>query len=545
MPRKRSAIGVRTPAARRMAARAARGQSSRTLENPQQSQARLQEATILTGCFQNEEVFISRIPLIHDDKHSPLHFKRLQFPIRVSFAMSINKAQGQSLKIAGIDLEQPCFSHGQLRYDGLRRGGGELKRDRRRENGGDNRYGKWAPGVWPYGLTGKTVTRRISLVTDNEGKLLLDQRQRTYRPKDKTICWDCGKPGHIRANCKEANISRPYRARLDKRCDDVPGKIIIVSRLQRGSNELATEGLVNGVPCRMVIDSGTNVTLLRVDLAQRMGSISKRIPVSNELVLQTATGEQAKFHGTVVLKFQIGNNLFSHLGYLADIKDDCLIGLDVLRKLWIQHRLPKECTQDCGRRDSLSGYMESECILEVRLTTSHGVPQLLNMEENGQGIGQKELRLARTLLNWIQKKKPKRLLCQYEDVFATSPNDVGRTNVTQHRIDKAGATPVKQLPRRLPMTIRDEVDKLIEDIAEQDVVEPLSSPWASTVVLVKKKDGSIRFCMDYRHLSDLTKKNSYPLPLIDATFDTLSGSQWFSTLDLKSGYWKINIHPED
>ncbi|UYV70161.1 hypothetical protein LAZ67_7002036 [Cordylochernes scorpioides] len=69
------------------------------------------EATILTGCFQNEEVFIPRIPLIHDDKHSPLHFKRLQFPIRVSFAMSINKAQGQSLKITGIDLEQPCFSH--------------------------------------------------------------------------------------------------------------------------------------------------------------------------------------------------------------------------------------------------------------------------------------------------------------------------------------------------------------------------------------------------------------------------------------------------
>ncbi|UYV76647.1 hypothetical protein LAZ67_14001572 [Cordylochernes scorpioides] len=72
------------------------------------------EATILTGCFQNEEVFIPRIPQIHDDKHSPLHFKRLRFPIQVSFAMSINKAQGHSLKIAGIDLGQPCFSHGQL-----------------------------------------------------------------------------------------------------------------------------------------------------------------------------------------------------------------------------------------------------------------------------------------------------------------------------------------------------------------------------------------------------------------------------------------------
>ncbi|UYV65486.1 hypothetical protein LAZ67_3004489 [Cordylochernes scorpioides] len=82
------------------------------------------EATILTGCFQNEEVFIPRIPLIHEDKHSSLHFKRLQFPIRVSFAMSINKAQGQSLKMAGIDLEQPSFSHGQLYVAGSRVGSG-------------------------------------------------------------------------------------------------------------------------------------------------------------------------------------------------------------------------------------------------------------------------------------------------------------------------------------------------------------------------------------------------------------------------------------
>ncbi|UYV73830.1 hypothetical protein LAZ67_11001045 [Cordylochernes scorpioides] len=64
------------------------------------------------------------IPLIHDDKHSPLHFKRLQFPIQVSLAISIKKAQGQSLKIAGIDLEQPCFSHRQLYVDCSRVGSG-------------------------------------------------------------------------------------------------------------------------------------------------------------------------------------------------------------------------------------------------------------------------------------------------------------------------------------------------------------------------------------------------------------------------------------
>ncbi|XP_065672162.1 uncharacterized protein LOC136089986 [Hydra vulgaris] len=72
------------------------------------------EATILAGCAKGEDVFIPRIPLIHDDKNSPLHFKRLQFPVRVSFAMTINKSQGQSLQVVGINLEKPCFSHGQL-----------------------------------------------------------------------------------------------------------------------------------------------------------------------------------------------------------------------------------------------------------------------------------------------------------------------------------------------------------------------------------------------------------------------------------------------
>ncbi|CAM4834521.1 unnamed protein product [Rotaria magnacalcarata] len=70
------------------------------------------EATILTGCAKGEDVFIPRIPMVPNDM--PLQFKRLQFPVRLAFAMSINKAQGQSLKVAGINLGAPCFSHGQL-----------------------------------------------------------------------------------------------------------------------------------------------------------------------------------------------------------------------------------------------------------------------------------------------------------------------------------------------------------------------------------------------------------------------------------------------
>ncbi|GFY21178.1 retrovirus-related Pol polyprotein from transposon opus [Trichonephila clavipes] len=78
-----------------------------------------------------------------------------------------------------------------------------------------------------------------------------------------------------------------------------------------------------------------------------------------------------------------------------------------------------------------------------------------------------------------------------------------------------------------------------------DVIESSSSPWAPPIVLVRKKDGSTRFCVDYRWLNDVTKNDSYPLPRIDDTLDTIAGNTWFSTLDLKSGYWQVEIYPDD
>ncbi|GFS94053.1 hypothetical protein TNCV_1810741 [Trichonephila clavipes] len=129
--------------------------------------------------------------------------------------------------------------------------------------------------------------------------------------------------------------------------------------------------------------------------------------------------------------------------------------------------------------------------------------------------------------------------------LSRNSSDIGHTTVTQHRIDTADHPPIKQHPRRLPFAKQEEVGTLLREMQENDIIEPSSSPWASPIVLVRKKDGSTRFCVDYRKLNDVTKKDSYPLPRIDDTLDTLSGHKWFSTLDLKSGYWQVEIHPED
>ena len=133
-----------------------------------------------------------------------------------------------------------------------------------------------------------------------------------------------------------------------------------------------------------------------------------------------------------------------------------------------------------------------------------------------------------------QQEQLWQLLLSFRDSFAMREDEVGQTHLALHKIDTGEARPIKSRPRRLPLARQEVCDQAVEDMLQAGVIEPCDSPWASAVVLLPKKDNTWRLCPDYRPVNGVTKKDSYPLPRIDESLDLVSGSSWFSALDLRS-----------
>ncbi len=114
---------------------------------------------------------------------------------------------------------------------------------------------------------------------------------------------------------------------------------------------------------------------------------------------------------------------------------------------------------------------------------------------------------------------------------------IGRTGVVQHHIHTGRAPPKRQPARRIPFHDREELNAIIEDLLNQEIVRPSTSPYAAPVTLVKKKDGSLRLCIYYRDLNAQTIKDAFPLPRMDEIRTQLDGKKYFATLDLASSYW--------
>ena len=133
---------------------------------------------------------------------------------------------------------------------------------------------------------------------------------------------------------------------------------------------------------------------------------------------------------------------------------------------------------------------------------------------------------------------------KHADLWATG-SATGRTNVVTHRVDTADAQPIKCRPARHSAAQEQAIEKYIEHMIAADVIVKSKSAWGSRIVLVPKKDGGERMCIDYRPVNAVTQKDVYPLPRTSEVLDTLGKAKYFSKLDLKAGYWQIAMEPSD
>ncbi|XP_018014769.1 uncharacterized protein LOC108671710, partial [Hyalella azteca] len=169
------------------------------------------------------------------------------------------------------------------------------------------------------------------------------------------------------------------------------------------------------------------------------------------------------------------------------------------------------------------------------------LPSDQTAQPNGIDIEELKSQVNIAVLNSDQQSQVFSMLCKFGSVFSGGDTDIGLACVTEHNIKLTNDTPIFQRPRRFPPPIADEIERQCHELNSLDIIEPSNSPWSSPVVPVRKKDGSIRMCIDYRQLNRVTVPDKFPVPNLADSIFGLHGTKFFTRLDLVRGYYQIPI----
>ena len=190
-------------------------------------------------------------------------------------------------------------------------------------------------------------------------------------------------------------------------------------------------------------------------------------------------------------------------------------------------------------KGKLIGIVERVNVVNV-VANSHVVSKLADINTKlAKDMVKVDSKLPEKQLNKIHK-----LISEYDHIFSKDKNDLGYYNESEFKIETGNEKPVKSKAYRVPFAQQANIDNMVDEMLENRIITKCQSAWSSPVVIVKKKDGTDRFCVDYRKLNGITVKDVYPVPLIGETLDALRGCSYFTTLDLASGYWQMALDEE-
>ncbi|KRZ65375.1 Retrovirus-related Pol polyprotein from transposon, partial [Trichinella papuae] len=361
----------------------------------------------------------------------------------------------------------------------------------------------------------------------------LPQRRRRPEKRGNRRCWTCGGLGHISREC-QASSRDEHASKASTTDRTFP---VVVIRLPEIETPIV-KGSVGGVRCDMLVDTGSAVTLAD-ERFMRDSKILRDVP-KPAIRLETASGNELEITNACVTEIAFGRSVTVRHTVLCvkELSHKILLGWDFMR----YHGCTPDPTAGCLRmRQGNIPFRKSHAVAPVRAES----PQSELMAHHPAQEAMEKMLPSEQESSGKHRSALAAILKEFADVLSTSDEDLGRTSVVRPAIHTGDAKPVRCSPRRIPYHQRAQVEALLDEMLRRDVIEPSSSPWASPIVLVKKKDGSCRFCVDYRQLNNLTRKDAHPLPRIDDTLDALAGAQWFSTLDLASGYWQDEVEQQD
>nr|ABD28293.1 RNA-directed DNA polymerase (Reverse transcriptase); Zinc finger, CCHC-type; Peptidase aspartic, active site; Retrotransposon gag protein [Medicago truncatula] len=359
-------------------------------------------------------------------------------------------------------------------------------------------------------------------------------------PEEIKKCVRCGKKGHVVADCNRTDIvcfNCNGEGHISSQCTQpkrapTTGRVFALTGTQTENEDRLIRGTcyISNTPLVAIIDTGATHCFIAFDCVSALGlDLSD---MNGEMVVETPA------KGSVTTSLVCLKCPLSMFGRDFEMDLVCLplSGMDVILGMnWLEYN---HVLINCFSKSVHFSSVEEESGAEFLSTK-----QLKQLERDG--ILMFSLMATLSIENQaVIDRLP--VVCEFPEVFPDEIPDVPPEREVEFSIDLVpGTKPVSMAPYRMSASELSELKKQLEDLLEKKFVRPSVSPWGAPVLLVKKKDGSMRLCIDYRQLNKVTIKNRYPLPRIDDLMDQLVGARVFSKIDLRSGYHQIKVKDED
>ncbi|GAU28744.1 hypothetical protein TSUD_372530 [Trifolium subterraneum] len=308
---------------------------------------------------------------------------------------------------------------------------------------------------------------------------------------------------------------------------------------------LKLRATINGVPVVVLVDSGATHNFIAKSMVQKLGWQVENTP---DFRIKLGDGFQTITRGKCPqILFKTGEVSWEIEAYLFDLDGvDVVVGMAWLKSLgdmivnW--------------KKQTMEFWHEGNWVMLKGIEgTAEAIPALQSVVGRAsKGYGKKWWSLEADLNNTEGKLEPiiehpelKSILESFENVFQ-EPKGLPPCRSRDHAINLvSGQGPVNVRPYRYPHHQKNEIERQVKEMLEGGIIQHSGSAFSSPVILVKKKDGTWRMCVDYRALNKVTVPDKFPIPVIDELLDELHGAQYFTKLDLKSGYHQVRVKPED